>query len=361
MKKLEVIIASILVKITYYLTYLFPINNKQISIISYFNNDLGLEFSKLVNQLNNNYKFKYDLRKFNNSYLGKFQYLFSFIHQTYLFNTSKLIILDGNSFVYSRINAKNKVQVMQLWHAIGAIKEFGQASERRYEIKGYDYLITSSDYFRDIFSLRLNTKKDHTFDLGNIKSDYLFDNNFINENKVAFYQKYPQYKNKRIILYAPTFRGKGIDDINFEFKLDELKNQLKDDEVLIIKKHPLTKTILLENDLSNEDLYQLLIVSDIIISDYSALIFEAILLKKKLILYWYDYEKYVKERGICIDIKQLNLPIVYNICDLCDIICKIKNNDYQDQKSYFLNKCDGHSLDRVIELIKNIMDGEMNA
>lgn len=359
-KKIEVFVATILVKISYYLTYFCRIKAKRISIISYFNDSLGLEFSRLAASLSSEYEVKYDLKKFNNSLWGKFKYLFSFIHQTYLFNTSRLVILDGNSFVYTRIKLKSQTKVMQLWHAIGAIKEFGSATTRRYDIKGYDYLITSSDYFKTIFAPRLNTKLSHTYALGNIKSDYLFDENYKEEQLQAFFVKYPQYLNKRIILYAPTFRGDGIEDITYHEALKNINAHLKHDEVLIIKKHPLIRSENKANDLSQEDLYSLMIVSDTIISDYSALVFEAMLLQKKIILYWYDYQNYYQERGFSIDTTNLDLPTAYNLKDLCDIIRTVKLSNYQAQRSYYLNKCDGQSLARVIILIKEIMDGEKN-
>ncbi|MDR3214859.1 MAG: CDP-glycerol glycerophosphotransferase family protein, partial [Bacilli bacterium] len=199
MRKIELIIARMLVKITFYLTYLFRIKKQRISIISYFNDQLGLEYTKLNNELIKKYEVKYDLRKFNNTYWGKLQYLFSFIYQTYLFNTSAIVILDGNSFVLSTIKKKPQVKTIQIWHAIGAIKDFGSKTRRRYQIKDYDYLITSSPYFSEVFAQRLNTDINHCYDTGYIKSDYLFDKDFISKQRTLFYDKYPQYLNKKLI------------------------------------------------------------------------------------------------------------------------------------------------------------------
>lgn len=358
MKKLEIVISKMLIHLTYFFTY--PLKTKQrVAIISYFNSDYGLEFTKIVDNLKqNDIQVKSNLHSFKGSLLGKFKYLFSFIYQTYLFNTCKVIVLDGNSYVYANIKTKKTVKTYQLWHAIGAIKQFGSEVNRRYQIKGYDYLITSSPFFGEIFAQTLNTLPSNTYSLGNAKSDYLFDKEFIEQQKEIFYQKYPELKNKKIVLYAPTFRGEGIEDMNLgESNIDEISCKLDDTYQIITKYHPLiAKRKNNKYDLSNENLYQLLIVSDVVISDYSALIFDALLLNKKIILYLYDYQQYKEQRGFVLDPKDLGLPLTFNIDQLYDIIVSNFNDvKYQEIKEKYLCDIDGKSSKRISEQLIKIL------
>ena len=362
MKKLEVIIAKIMVIITYYLTFLVPIKKKRISFISYFNNELGLEFTKLNDLLiNDGYEIKYSLRQFKGNALGKLTYLFSFVYQTYLFNTSRIIILDGNNFVHATIKAKKGVETVQLWHATGAIKKFGTPTKRRYEIKGYDHLIVASAFFKEIFAKALNTKIENVYDLGVCKTDYLFDAEFIEQKKASFYQTNPHLKDKKIILYAPTFRGEGIEDVKLVSDIGQMKNYLADDYHLLVKLHPLiTKYDLSEDvEITKDDLYTLLCVADFVISDYSALIFDAVLLNKRIILYLNDFEQYEKERGLCLNLAQLPLKKGYTINDVCAIIMEYEEDvDNSSFVSEYLLALDGKSTERIYRHIKVVIEKE---
>ena len=353
---MEVLIAKIIVKITNIFTRFLPVNNKQIAIISYFNEELGLEFNKLVNLLEKNYTIKTNLRKFDHSLVGKFKYLFSFIYQTYLFNTSKVVLLDGNNFVYANIETKKEVKTIQLWHSLGAIKNFGVNTNRRYKIKEYDYVISPSKKFNEIYAKSFNTNIEKIMPLGNLKSDYLFDEKYLENSKKSFYKKYPELAKKNLILYAPTFRGEGIDDINCSSSnLDNICNLVRGYKILY-KAHPLSndkseKLI----DVSSLDLYELLSVVDIVISDYSSLVFDAMALNKKVILYLYDYQEYLKTRGICIDLNDIDQLITYDEKSLIELVKKV-DVSYSKFYNEYLEMIDGKSTKRIYEFINEVME-----
>lgn len=354
------IIAQIIIKISYYLTILIPVKSNRVAIVSYFNNDYGLEFTNLKELLDDaNIEVKSSLQHFDSNWLGKLRYLMEFIHQTYLFNTSAVILLDGNNLVHTTIHKKSNVRVIQLWHALGAIKQFGTNTKRRYPIKGYDALIVSSDYFRKIFADSLNTKLSHTLALGFSKSDYLFDKDYQTSRIEAFEKDYPDFKGKKIILYAPTFRGDGIEDMHNDLSdIEQLSEQLDNKYQIIVKLHPLVKHQIDNDkiiDVSNHDLYQLLFVSDIVISDYSALIFDAMILHKKVLLHLYDLDKYCANRGLSINISDIKLQKSYNIKDLYYNINNLKKIDYDKFNRKYLNMIDGHSSERIVEYILKVI------
>lgn len=355
------IIAQIIIKITYYLTLLIPVRNNRVSFISYFSAEYGLEFSNLHDLLAEaNIEIKCSLQKFDSSWLGKLKYLFQFIYQTYLFNTSRVILLDGNSLVHTTIRKKKNVKVIQLWHALGAIKKFGTHTKRRYPIKGYDALIVSSQFFRKIFAESLDTKLSKTLALGYSKSDYLFDEEYQKQQVILFNEAHPALKDKKLILYAPTFRGSGIEDMHSNLNdIEQLSNKLKDDYQIMVKLHPLVKEHVDSAkliDVSDHDLYQLLFVSDIVISDYSALIFDAMVLRKKVLLHLYDLKKYRDQRGLSVNISDMKLQKSYNIEDLYFNINNLKKIDYDAFNDKYLDAIDGHSSERIVEYILKVIN-----
>lgn len=355
------IIAQIIIKIAYYLTILIPVKKNRVAIISYFNDSYDLEFTNLVGLLEQaNMEIKSSLQHFNSNLFGKLRYLIQFIYQTYLFNTSAVVLLDGNSLVHTTIRKKKNVKVIQLWHALGAIKKFGVNTKRVYPIKAYDSLIVSSEYFRKIFAQSLNTKLKNTIALGYSKSDYLFDDRYKREEAALFDEQHPNLKDKELILYAPTFRGDGIDDMYNDLSdIIKLSDKLSDKYQIIVKLHPLVKHDITNRkimDLSDHDLYQLLIVSDIVISDYSALIFDAMILRKKVLLHLYDLEQYSENRGLSLNISDTELQKSYNIEDLYYNIKHLKKIDYAKFNNKYLDMIDGHSSERIVEYILKVIN-----
>jgi teichoic acid glycerol-phosphate primase len=114
-------------------------------------------------------------------------------------------------------------------------------------------------------------------------------------------------KHKKVILYAPTYRDHELENFNLKLDLDKMYEALCEDYVLILKLHPAIR-----NKAEYEDLYpgfvydytgkastnELLMVTDILISDYSSIPFEFSLLNKPMVFFAYDLDEYTKERGL---------------------------------------------------------------
>ena len=172
---------------------------------------------------------------------------------------------------------------------------------------------------------------------------------------------------KNIILYGPTFREEKIAKMPFsKTNMIELDNFLKEsNSILIFKAHPGVNeiaTIDLDNIIipdSYVDPQELLLASDVLIFDYSSIMFEFLLTgNKPVISFPYDLEFYKKERGLYYDyLKFIPAPIVCNIPDLIDHLKTIKNwsSKYEERRR---NVCklvntfnDGNSCKRVAEFL----------
>lgn len=230
-----------------------------------------------------------------------------------------VVVLDTYIIPVSMLPRRGSTKVIQMWHALSAVKKFGWqtvgsedgTSERTANLmrmhKGYDYVIAASDATAEFFCDAFRTDRKKIIKLGLPRIDYIKsavhgDGRY--KNFGAFYALYPELaaSDKKIVLYAPTFRKGSMPDIKgLAAALNPEKYQL------IVSLHPLYReeaelpqadNILYEESMSSFDLLGL---ADIIISDYSSLVVEATLADKPLYLYTYDIDSYRTTTGLNMD------------------------------------------------------------
>jgi len=300
-------------------------------------------------------------KKIEKGIINKLKYGIHLIYSMYHLASSKYCIIDGYSICVSMLNHKSELQVMQIWHALGAIKKFGyqilgmdegrnQESANNLSMhKNYTYVTCCSEVTKEFYAEAFNVEEDKVKVLGMPRVDYLrnLDNNFNKE----IYTDYPKLKEKKNIVYVPTFRKKQ------RVELDELVKAVdKEKYNLIIRLHPLDKNIIEpENQIDGKYLtYDLLAIADYIITDYSAVAIEASILNKPLFFYLYDYEKYEERRGLNVDL-ELEVPsfVGFNAREIVD---KIEKDDYnmqeliEFQKKYVETK-DINNTENIVEFL----------
>ena len=163
--------------------------------------------------------------------------------------TSKYVFLNDNFFPLAFMNFKNETEVVQLWHAPGASKKFGGsvASDSDIEMlskigKNTDYLISSSKKIENYYSEAFQIDKEKIIPLGLPRIDYYFENHDLNRIKSDFCKKYGIDFDKKIILYAPTFRDEKKYNNVFDFlDLKKFNDVLGEEYVLALRLHPKIK------------------------------------------------------------------------------------------------------------------------
>lgn len=218
---------------------------------------------------------------------------------------------------------------------------------------------------------------EHVFDADEVnvkvwglpRDDQLF-NGELEDQQKQIKEKLGIASDKKVILYAPTVRGENVDLIGNTYfdnclKLDKWQEELAD-YVILYRAHYYIDQIkdldCYDNviDVSQyDDLNQLLLVADILISDYSSIIFDYSILEKPIYLYTYDLEQYQKYQGLYFDPKEH-----FNVCMTQDeLIDCIKNIDYQEQcaktkqvKQYFFTNQQSGSAQKVLDYIAESMD-----
>lgn len=360
---IQKIILNIILSIESLFLRLFRIKNNRITFISLESNRLIQDFSLIYNALD---KEKYDVRtcliKHHHGLLGQFKYFLNCLKQMYYVYTSKLIILNDNNYVVSQFKRKG-VLVLQIWHACGAIKKFGNVIDRTYAVSNYDYVLSTSSYWKKPYSQAFSVKEENVLPLGMARNDELFDENKVEEYRNTLLKKYPILKNKKIILYAPTFRGnlyKGFSTVDFDAL--SLLNQLGEEFVILYKFHPLLGNVQLDShdriiNMNNEDTHQLFCICNYMISDYSSIVFDYMILEKPMIFYVPDLNEYKKDLGVFVEIQELGLPICFDIQDVYKII---NENQFDiDQikqcKDIFFQYQDNQSVTRIVSFIDMVM------
>lgn len=179
---------------------------------------------------------------------------------------------------------------------------------------------------------------------------------------------------KKVILYAPTFRGSFYDseDISNE-KINELCNKIKDnfDEYcLLYRGHYSTKNKnILHEDIIIPPVYidtnELLGITDVLITDYSSVSFDFMSLEKPIIFFLYDYENYKNNRGVYFDISEISQEYSVTIDEVIDSLKNIKNFKasylYNQIKDYYFVKEKGQATKLVVDFFfKDIIKDNLN-
>ncbi|MCM3029707.1 CDP-glycerol glycerophosphotransferase family protein [Niallia sp. MER 6] len=288
--------------------------------------------------------------------------------------TAKVVILDNYFGFLSSITFKPNVKVLQIWHAAGAIKTFGlkdssiqnrtsKANQRFKDVYSqFQYVITGSHEMDHIFHEAFSIQERQIMHTGIPRTDIFFDETRKKETITKIYSEYPQFENKRILLYAPTFRGENNGITNSNLDIKQLKNRLGEDTVILIRLHPSIKekAHLPEMDAAVYDvseypyINELLLITDLLITDYSSIPFEYSFLRRPMIFFPYDLEEYAKDRGFWTDYNKLVPgPVAYTTAELADILTK---NEYDLNRIDTFHKrwneySTGQSSEKVAALI----------
>lgn len=283
-----------------------------------------------------------------NSLKTNILYMLNTFKQLYYINTSSLTILNNNNYVVSTFKRSN-VKVLQIWHATGAIKKFGNCLDRVYKIERYDAVICCSDYFVEVYKEAFGCNE--VYVTGMPRLDAM--NKTYSSNDI--FVKYPQLRNKKVVLYAPTFRGNVYGGMyNIPIDLDYIQNQLGEEYIIVGKYHPLVEedaSVLCINDIPLYDLFHL---SHCLVSDYSSIIFDYSLYHKSMSFYVPDLDIYKEDIGLFIDYEKMPGDICRTEEELVKSILQGNKENIQSFSNKFIKHHDKNNTQRVLELIEYI-------
>ncbi|RKO63034.1 putative glycosyl/glycerophosphate transferase [Caldibacillus debilis GB1] len=233
----------------------------------------------------------------------------------------------------------------------------------------WDFLLSPNAYSTEIFRRAFNFHKT-IIESGYPRNDYLYNYNREDVEKIKKQLNLPL--DKKVILYAPTWRDNqfyqvGKYKFNLRLDLDLMKEKLGEEYILLLRMHYLVAESL---DLSRyegfafdvskvQDIRELYVISDMLITDYSSVFFDYANLKRPMLFYVYDIDEYRDVlRGFYFDIeKEAPGPLVYSTEEIIENVNKLKNNDESINEAinrFYKKFCyldDGEATKRVVEQI----------
>ena len=275
------------------------------------------------------------------------------------------------------MNISGKTKIIQLWHGSGAIKKFGYDVTSQNEIdlinlikkssEKIDYVTVTSENIKKFYAGAFQVDENKVLSFGIPRLDYFNKENLSKGNISKIKSQWPEIKDKKIILYAPTFReDPEYNDVFKYFDVKHFIDILGEDHVLFIRLHPKINLISkdvnsiynLDNvyDLSHyENSEELLLVSDILITDYSSIMADYTILNRPILLFAYDLDNYLKnERGFYFDYKEEAPGNIVKTTE--ELIDAIKNENFnlnklEKYKNFEFDYLDGNATKRILDHI----------
>jgi len=316
---------------------------------------------------------------FREATVGKVKYIRSVMDCLRDAGDAEFIVLCDASRPISCISPRAEVKIIQLWHGCGAFKKFGFSTtdllfggDRKEYLKysfykNFDCVTISSPQVAWAYEEAMNLEKGSPViqPLGISRTDVFFQKDFAPRAYSRLYQQMPMCQGKKIILYAPTFRG-SVGKATSPNRLDvaAMAKALSGEYVLLIKHHSFVKQTpeileeyqgkFAEDVTGLFEIEELLCVSDLCITDYSSLIFEYSLFERPMLFFAYDLEDYGDWRGFYYDYGEMTPgPVVRTTEEVIDTILNLEETfeleKVQAFKQEFMSACDGKATRRIID------------
>ena len=246
---------------------------------------------------------------------GKLAYLVRLVRGMYHLQTARLFVIDNAYLPVHVAPHRSMTTVVQVWHAAGALKRFGVDTatplaepERTFLHRYYDAVVVGGEWTRGPYSAALRTPIERVLALGSPRTDFFFDEAALAAARARVLDAHPELAGRRVVLYAPTFRGRGIGKRAAPgMDAPRLRAALPADHALVLKTHPNLApeaTATAGYDVVADptgDINDLLALADILITDYSSSIVEFALLGRPIILLVGDLATYEVDPGLYLD------------------------------------------------------------
>lgn len=246
------------------------------------------------------------------SFPEKVGYFFHMFKQMYHLATAKAAVLDGYCITACLLNHRKELKIYQIWHALGLLKNFAYSAlgskegttERTAKImrmhKGYHKIICSSPDIITKIAACYDAPPEKMMPVGLPRIDFLNSAHKLNLTRAKIFNDYTCLDNgKQNILYVPTLRK------NLDISTEELEKAVDFNKYnLIIKKHSGYEKVLTNDEVSMNSTsftgLEWLAAADFVVTDYSAIIFEAMVANRPVFLYCFDRKQYNVSRGFAV-------------------------------------------------------------
>lgn len=346
--------AAVFLNLVYMIFKLLPVR-KKVTFISRQSNVVSEDVKLICGEMKSRHP-EYEqvvlFRTLDPGLPAKAGYCLHMLRQMYHVATSEMVVLDTYCIVVSFLKQRESLVVIQMWHAMGSLKKFGYSTLGKKEgssreiaeamrmHRNYTYVFCSGEECRPYFAEAFHVPLEKMVVMPLPRLDLMLDQTRTEKLREKIYHVYPQLQDagKEILVYAPTFRRlkrAGDDEEELVQVIEHLADALDMRRyVLVLKLHPLSNVeirkpgVILDHKFDTVDFCQ---VADKIILDYSAVVFEVMLLKKPMYFYAYDYKAYTENRDFYLDYRK-DMPgvIVWTQAQLLE---KLEEDIYDAEKN----------------------------
>lgn len=316
-----------------------------------------------------------------------------------LYAQASYVFICDNYLPVASCRKKKETKVVQLWHGCGAFKRFGyDASDdipsgyRGNVYRNYDLVTVSGNGCVEYFASAMGiNKKNGANDknhkqtsvvqpLGVSHTDRLFHEDYIEACRDKFRYAHPDAVGKTVLLWAPTFRGNAAQaKLVGEDYIDALRDsQELSGEIYVVKSlHPhlhdgLAETSGTESDAVYMTTDELMVCADVLVTDYSSVFFEYLLLDRPIIFFAPDYRAYAKGRGFYQEYdslpgyvikgsghdtnrREMNVFMQEELRSAVNMVLKGDTEDMRRMrkryKDLYMNACDGMATERIMNSV----------
>ena len=369
MTRFEYLLSATALRVLGFLFGLLPIRPHRVTLATARLDRLDgnlLAIDRAIRDLRPAAELRLVLEPYSYGLLGKLRYALRLIRGMHLLRTSRLVVVDNAYLPIHVTGHRAGTTVVQVWHAEGALKRFGVDTiapppppERWFLHRNYDWVVTSGERSRGPWSRAFGTPLERVVALGSPRTDALFDQTALAAARARVLGAHPQLAGRRVVLYAPTFRGRGrgkrpgggLDGTALRAGLDPR-------DILVLKSHPNLDASLVSTagfDVvvdPREELNDLLVAADVLITDYSSAIFDAALLRLPIVLLVDDLEAYERDPGLYLDYRTEMIGTqVTDTAGVIDVIrtWRFDTDAYGPFIEQHLAPCDGHAAARFVQ------------
>ncbi|RKI38664.1 teichoic acid biosynthesis protein [bacterium D16-51] len=284
-----------------------------------------------------------------------------------------MIFIDDHAPIFDWLELNPRTKLIQLWHAGAGFKSSGYSRWGHLGCpapvschRQYKYGIAGSRNIGKFFSEVFGINDEQILPTGMPRMDEYLDNEYRKKKTEELYQLYPMCKGKKVILFAPTYRGKNRATAYYPYEMIDFKRLYEfcgDEYVVLFKMHPwVAFPVPIEENMKNcfidvntfPNINDLFYITDLLITDYSSNIFEFSLMKKPMLFYAFDKIQYSFSRGFHRDYEE---AAPGKVCyDFEQLMQALENKDFEYEKvEEYVEKhfdyIDSGASDRVIDWI----------
>lgn len=306
---------------------------------------------------------------------SKLAYVFHMLRQIYHIATSKAVVLDSYCIAVSLLDPYLKVPVLQMWHALGMMKQagyaaLGDAEGRTPEMaelfrmhKGYTGVLVSSAKFRDDFAATFGVDPSIVYEAPLPRVDLLVDDAERGRRRKEIERAFPEIAGKKTVVYCPTFR-KHVTEVDRRAVSSLIDAITARGLTFVYKPHPVSTLELNDSRVvqDSEGRFDMLLAADYVITDYSTVMYEAGLLGVPVFLYGYDWDDYRTKRSLGIDLeKDVPLLLSGDADRIAEAICAGEFDAEAFARfvsEYIAVPADGSCTERIVRYLFALMGEE---